>query len=509
MWCRSTRPAGLRRHAVGRVGGGGDQGSQGARLQGDVLSVHLHGRCRTETLCPIRIGGGRPAGLSLARAHHLRPGARCAGTVDKTAACASQVAAFVGAAQASDFAIDGETVLYSGPAEWSFRRFILHYAHLCEAAGGVDAFLIGSEMRGATTLRSSASAFPFVDALVDLAGDIRGVLRGSTKMTYGADWTEHRGHQPQDGSGDVYFHLDPLWASSDIDAVGIDVYWPLADWRDGEAPSRPSGRVAIDLRSGLSAQQYQGRGGLRLVLPVRRRDGERGERGAHRANALADHRRHVWQAVGLQAESHQGVVAEPSLQSPGRCRVGRPTAWVPQSKPIWFTEVGCPAVDKGANQPNVFIDPKSSESFAPYFSRSMRDDLVQRRYIKAMLELFRPEPRGLRGRIEPGIGGLRWPHGRCVAHLRLHLGRAPVSRFSLRLVGVVGRRQLGAGALAYGTGRRRRARGHRAASLGGLRLYPLRGDAALWLPRRVRHRSPDVGTRGAAAARPCLSVRCL
>ena len=32
------------------------------------------------------------------------------------------------------------------------------------------------------------------------------------------------------------------------------------------------------------------------------------------------------------------------------------------AKPIWLTEIGCPAVDKGANQPSVFPDPKSSES---------------------------------------------------------------------------------------------------------------------------------------------------
>jgi hypothetical protein len=49
---------------------------------------------------------------------------------------------------------------------------------------------------------------------------------------------------------------------------------------------------------------------------------------------------------------------------------------VPQSKPIWFTEIGCPAVDKGANQPSVFPDPKSSESGVPYFSTAKRDDLV-------------------------------------------------------------------------------------------------------------------------------------
>ena len=59
------------------------------------------------------------------------------GTPDKTAAAATQVAAFVGTAGVSDFAIDEATVVYSGPAEWSYRRFILHYAHLAEAAGGV------------------------------------------------------------------------------------------------------------------------------------------------------------------------------------------------------------------------------------------------------------------------------------------------------------------------------------------------------------------------------------
>ena len=43
----------------------------------------------------------------------------------------------------------------------------------------------------------------------------------------------------------------------------------------------------------------------------------------------------------------------------------RPTDWVPESKPIWFTELGAPAIHRGANQSNVFLDPKSSESFAP------------------------------------------------------------------------------------------------------------------------------------------------
>ena len=65
------------------------------------------------------------------------------------------------------------------------------------------------------------------------------------------------------------------------------------------------------------------------------------------------------------------------------------TAYVPQAKPIWFTEFGCPAVDKGPNQPNVFYDPKSSECALPYFSPGAKDDPVQRAYLEAMLAYWR------------------------------------------------------------------------------------------------------------------------
>ena len=65
-----------------------------------------------------------------------------------------------------------------------------------------------------------------------------------------------------------------------------------------------------------------------------------------------------------------------------------PTAWTPQGKPIWFCELGCPAIDKGANEPNVFFDPKSSESAAPYYSNGQRDDLIQRLFLEAHLAFW-------------------------------------------------------------------------------------------------------------------------
>ncbi len=69
-------------------------------------------------------------------------------------------------------------------------------------------------------------------------------------------------------------------------------------------------------------------------------------------------------------------------------RAAVPTGWVPGSKPIWFTEYGCAAIDKGANQPNKFLDPKSSESLLPKYSNGRRDDLMQMQYIRAMSEYW-------------------------------------------------------------------------------------------------------------------------
>jgi hypothetical protein len=60
-----------------------------------------------------------------------------------------------GTAAPAHFSTSGTTVNYSGPAEWTLRRMILHYAKLCAAAGGVETFLIGSEMEALTRVRSA------------------------------------------------------------------------------------------------------------------------------------------------------------------------------------------------------------------------------------------------------------------------------------------------------------------------------------------------------------------
>ena len=150
--------------------------------------------------------------------------------MDKTAAAAAQVSALFGAAAPANFSVPGQSVIWTGPSgDWGLRRMVLHYAHLCAAAGGVDAFLIGTEMPGLTTIRAGASTYPVVQAYRDLAADVRSILGAGRKIGYAADWSEYFGHQPGDGSGDVFFHLDPLWADPEIDFVGIDnnLSWAL------------------------------------------------------------------------------------------------------------------------------------------------------------------------------------------------------------------------------------------------------------------------------------------
>ena len=304
------------------------------------------------------------------------PAAGYAGTVDKTAAAATQVGDFFGDAQPGDFTVAGDTVTWTGPAgDWGLRRMILHYAKLCKAAGGVDAFLIGSEMRGLTTIRSGASTYPAVSAFRNLAGDVRSILGASTDIGYAADWSEYFGHQPADGSGDVFFHLDPLWADPDVDFVGIDNYMPLSDWRDGcEHRDAEAGWPAIHDRAYLQANIAGGEGfdwfyasnadrSAQLRTPIT--EGAEGKDWVFRYKDL----RSWW--------------SNPHFNRPGGVESGTPTSWVPQSKPIRFAEFGCPAIDRGTNQPNVFYDPKSSESEVPHFSRGWRDDAIQRAYLEA------------------------------------------------------------------------------------------------------------------------------
>ena len=303
----------------------------------------------------------------------LAPGRE--GTSDQTADAADEVSAFFGDAEIDDFILrkDKDGVLdLVGPHEWSYRRFILHYAHLCALAGGVEAFCIGSEMRSLTRIRGQGGAFPAVDELRRLAADVRRILPNA-KIGYAADWSEYYGYHPAD-TGDLLFHLDPLWADPSIDFVGIDNYMPLSDWRDGTdhqdwawGSCHNVDYLRANIEGGEGYDWYYPTPEARLAqrrVPIT--DGAEGEPWVWRYKDL----RSWWS--NPHHERRNGV------------RDPIPTGWVPRSKPIRFTEYGCAAIDKGANQPNKFVDPKSSESALPHHSTGRRDDAMQLAYLQAM-----------------------------------------------------------------------------------------------------------------------------
>jgi len=307
---------------------------------------------------------------------------------------AADAGAFFGTASAADFQLIGESVVYTGPNEWSFRRHILHHAALAKAAGGVEAFLIGTEMRGITRASAGGGSYPFVQQLVALSAEVRALLGPGTKISYAADWSEYGSHVP--ASGELRFPLDPLWAAPDIDFVAIDNYLPMADQRDGGDPDGNGDPYDLNvLRAQIAGGEYYdffyaSDADRRAALRTPITDGAADKPWVYRVKDIKS----WW--------------SEPHVERVGNAELPAPTAWVPKSKPIRFTELGIPAVDRGANQPNVFVDPKSSESAVPHFSRGNRDDLIQRRALEAALSYWDDRHPGLAmgdNPVSPVYGG--------------------------------------------------------------------------------------------------------
>ncbi|MEN0002052.1 MAG: glycoside hydrolase TIM-barrel-like domain-containing protein [Pseudomonadota bacterium] len=198
---------------------------------------------------------------------------------------------------------------------------------------------------------------------------------------FAAAWCDVFGFQPDDGSGDVYFNLDPLWASTAIDVVGIDYYAPLSDWResDGEKGDNPDGFAHHADLAGMKTQIEAGEGydwyfASQVDREQRRRtqieDGAYGKPWVFRFKDIA----------GWWANAH--------VERRGGVEIGPSTLWQPKSKPVYLMEIGCTALRGGAIQPNLFPDPKSSENARPFGSTGVFSDTEQRAYITAHLQFW-------------------------------------------------------------------------------------------------------------------------
>lgn len=234
-----------------------------------------------------------------------------------------------------------------------YNAFVNWYANL--NIGGVylknniDAFLIGSELIGMTSFTPSAGSYPAVSQLVSLAASVKTAVGAGVKVSYAADWSEYH-------SQGGWFNLDPLWASPNIDFVGIDCYFPLT-------PDLPQTQITEDV-----VKQYweSGEGWDYYFTDSVNRTGQ-----TNYANQV-----YAWKNVEYWWKNTH---TNPNAVT---------TAWTVKMKPIWFTEMGFPSVDGCTNQPNVFYDPSSSESFFPRASKGRVDFMAQRTALNASLDFL-------------------------------------------------------------------------------------------------------------------------
>ena len=350
---------------------------------------------------------------------------------DVSTAATDAVNAFLGTAATSQFSRDATnlTVAYSGsPTDYTYRRMILHYANLVVLAGGVDLFLLGSELRGLETIRGPGWTkagttgvdgratwdYPFVAGLMQLADDVRSVFDATSLskdttglhnlISYSADWSVWMGVQHA-GENGQWPHLDQLYAHDTIDLVCFDNYLPLSDWTTGDggldaqhwldpAPSgawpptaamfsglglsgQPTIHAAAYLKANIEGGQYfnwlyndsdnlgAGLDPNGTDLRVSLPQGDRLVQSRH-AYAANQQLLAPKQLRWWWNNSHQAIYDDGD--GTGWQPHGPFTEWIAQSKSIVFAEYGFASCDRSTNQPNVFFDPASGLSGTAFWS---------------------------------------------------------------------------------------------------------------------------------------------
>ena len=227
-----------------------------------------------------------------------------------------------------------------------YNNFILHYARLVK--NKVDAFIIGSELIGLTKIKDQNNNFPAVDALIDLAKQVKEIVGKRVKVSYAADWSEY--HHTDNG----WYNLDPLWSSQAIDFVAIDAYFPLTNTKTSIQSEE---EIIKGWQSGEGYEYYYSDNEKTKKHPLEKAYG--------------------WKNIRYWWENEH---TNPD---------GLKTSWRPKQKKIWFSEIGFPSVDLASNQPNLFYSPDSIESNFPIHSKGQVDFVAQRQALSASEKYWR------------------------------------------------------------------------------------------------------------------------
>jgi hypothetical protein len=214
-----------------------------------------------------------------------------------------------------------------------YNNFILHYANLTKEYS--DAFIIGSELKGLTSLKNENNNFNAIDEFCNLAQSVKNIMSQNCKITYAANWDEY--HHSDGG----WFNMDKLWANENIDVIGIDAYFPLSN--KGDSIYEPD-EVKAGWRKGEGYDLYYSN---------------------YKTNPQPLSADYAWKNIEhFWSNKHW---------NPN----GQQTLWQPKMKKIWFTEYGFPSVDCCTNEPNVFYSSSQSTANFPYLSKGIVDFKAQ------------------------------------------------------------------------------------------------------------------------------------
>ncbi len=228
-----------------------------------------------------------------------------------------------------------------------FNNFIKHYVNLFSTHNvKVDAFIVGSEMRGLTM--SAPPTFPAVQHLIDLVVYTKQKLP-NTKVSYAADWSEYHSDY-QTGIR----HLDRLWKYCDM--VCIDVYFPLSESHTENFYEIYNSWTSGEHYDWVYRDPYNGD---LTVIPISPE--------------------YAWKNLKFWWENEH--------YNPD----GTKTDWIPRSKKIWFSELGFSSVHSATVQPNIFVDETSSEGGYPRGSTKETNFVVQSVALDASLEFLQKQ----------------------------------------------------------------------------------------------------------------------
>ena len=227
-----------------------------------------------------------------------------------------------------------------------YQPFVMHYAFLLRDK--VDMFYIGSELEGLTVIKGEERNFPFVNNLCELAANVRSIVGEKVQISYAANWSEYLhckgGYRP----------LDTLWSDQNINFVGIDYYMPLTDI--------DTQQITLEsIKNGFTSSEgwdYFYQDSTQIIIDQ-------------------DYNR--WKNIGYwQSSDHWAWDSEEGESYK--------TSWIPNSKPIIFSEFGFRSIDMATNTPNIY------GSSLPKHSNGSTDFPLQIKAIRATLEHISENP---------------------------------------------------------------------------------------------------------------------